>query len=127
MFGWCHHFIRSFIHPPIGWGGYALREEYRNPYVRQHQNRHLAQTFLAWHYFSMKKFADQMADLDERRKTAGITYVELSKASDTALVNLSRYRNGHQQPTVDRWIVIQEALEKLIADRAAAMNALASS
>jgi predicted transcriptional regulator len=75
----------------------------------------------------MKKFADQMADLDERRKTAGITYVELSKASDTALVNLSRYRNGHQQPTVDRWIVIQEALEKLIADRAAAMNALASS
>lgn len=72
----------------------------------------------------MKPFAEQMTDLDERRKAAKITDRELAEASGLDVFMISKYRNGHRQPSIDSWIAINNALEVLISQRHAALTEL---
>lgn len=65
----------------------------------------------------MKPFADQMRDFDIRRRRARITDEELADASGISSATISRYRHGKQQPSVDRWVELSTALERLVAMR----------
>jgi transcriptional regulator with XRE-family HTH domain len=73
----------------------------------------------------MKTFAEQMVVFDRRRKRARILDEELASESGVSCATISRYRHGRQQPSVDRWAILQEALDQLISRRATELRKLA--
>lgn len=73
----------------------------------------------------MKTFAQQMVDFDQRRRRARILDEELANESGVACATISRYRHGRQQPSVDRWAILQAALDRLISRRATELRKLA--
>lgn len=73
----------------------------------------------------MKPFVDLMADFDERRKAARVTYRDIHKVTGIQPANLSRYRNGHAEPTISQWVRLNEALDTIIAERVTELRRLA--
>jgi predicted transcriptional regulator len=73
----------------------------------------------------MKPFRDQMADFDERRKAARVSYRDLFKVTGIQPANLSRYRNGHAEPTISQWVRLNEALDAIIAERIKGLRQIA--
>lgn len=65
----------------------------------------------------MKPFLDQMADFDARRKAAKVTDRELANASGVNVEMISKYRNGHRQPSMDSWVSLNNALDAVIRAR----------
>ena len=73
----------------------------------------------------MKTFSEQMTAFDKRRRRARILDEELATELGVSPATISRYRHGRQQPSVDRWGVLQDALDRLISRRATELRKLA--
>jgi len=75
--------------------------------------------------YTMKQFADQMADFDKRREAALVSYRYLAKRTGIQPANLSRYKTGAAEPTLSQWIKLNNALDAIIAERTQTLQALA--
>ena len=58
-----------------------------------------------------------MREFDDKRRQARITDEELALEASVPCSTISRYRHGRQQPTVDKWIEMNLALDRLITQR----------
>lgn len=73
----------------------------------------------------MKPFAALMADFEERRKAARVSYRDIARVTGIQPANLSRYRNGAAEPTIGQWVRITDALDAIIATRVQELRKLA--
>lgn len=73
----------------------------------------------------MKSFADQWAEFDARRMSAGVTDRELSRISGVDYPRISRFRHGAREPTMGSWVRLNDALDAIIAERITTLRRLA--